>query len=162
MSLSRLCPSRVSDSGDADSRVSDVSKLAVRLLAAATCAVAAVGTMAPVAGAAPGAVAGTRSLEVLWAEAHPAWLPVQNGTLTIGGTYTCTDPAGTSVPISFTSLQIMPTALPSGAGNLPCGPGVVGAYWELTSFPTADVHHGYVSVFVTFQGATVPPKQLTA
>ncbi|WP_406293582.1 hypothetical protein OG948_02970 [Embleya sp. NBC_00888] len=120
------------------------------------------GVTAPGAGAAPQTVAGTRSLEVLWAEAHPAWLPVQNGTLTIGGTYTCTDPVGTNVRVSFSSLQILPTAMPSGAGTLPCGPGVVGAYWELTSFPTPDVHHGYVSVFASFEGAVVPPKQLTA
>lgn len=143
-------------------------KLGVRLSTAMICAVAAVGATAPVAGAqtvadaAPQTVAGTRSLEVLWAEAHPAWLPVQNGTLTIGGTYTCTDPVGTNVRVSFSSLQILPTAMPSGAGTLPCGPGVVGAYWELTSFPTPDVHHGYVSVFASFEGAVVPPKQLTA
>ncbi|OPC78118.1 hypothetical protein B4N89_38620 [Embleya scabrispora] len=123
------------------------------------------GLAAPTAVAAPhathhAAVQNTKSLVVLWAEARPSSFPPINGTLTIGGTYTCT--VGSTVQVGFSSLQIMPTSMPSGAGFLPCGPGVVDAAWQLTSLGTPDVHHGHVSVFPTFDGAGQLPVQLTA
>ncbi|MGW9212817.1 hypothetical protein ACWGR4_38355 [Embleya sp. NPDC055664] len=147
------------------------ARLGRRLRAAAACAVVVVGLAAPTAVAAPhaahsaatphhAAVRNTKSLVVLWAEARPSSFPPNNGTLTIGGTYTCT--VGSTVQVGFSSLQIMPTAMPSGAGFLPCGPGVVDATWELTSLGTPDVHHGHVSVFPTFDGAGQLPVQLTA
>ncbi|GCD95592.1 hypothetical protein [Embleya hyalina] len=154
MSASSLSGPRTSKPRDA--------RLDRRLFAAAACAVAVVGLAAPTAAAAPNAaaVANTKSLVVLWAEARPSSFPPNNGTLTIGGTYTCT--VGGTVQVGFSSLQIMPTAMPSGAGFLPCGPGVVDAPWELTSLGTPDVHHGHVSVFPTFDGAGQLPVQLTA
>ncbi|MFE0422152.1 hypothetical protein, partial [Streptomyces sp. NPDC058953] len=88
---------------------------------------------------------------------HPSIL----GTLTIGGIYTCTEPAGTTVPVSFSALQLMPIAMPTGYGHLPCGPGVVDAPWSLTSFPTTDVHYGYVSVLTNFDGVMLPAEEFT-
>lgn len=129
---------------------------------AATCLAAALLAAAPAATAAPTSALGAKSVQLQWATADPAPWPIRNGTLTVGGVYTCTEPAGTSVLVTFSSLQLMPVAMPAGSGSLPCGPGVIDAPWQLTSFPTADVHHGYTSVFLTFGGQGVPPQQLTA
>ncbi|MER8193426.1 hypothetical protein ACFYOI_22965 [Streptomyces microflavus] len=126
--------------------------------ALAAAALVALGTAVPAA-ASPQSVT---SLDVEWASADPGHLPLFFGTLTIGGTYTCTEPAGTTVPVSFTAIQIMPVALPSGAGDLSCGPGVVDAPWSLTSVPTQDVHYGYVSVLTSFNGVALPAEQFTA
>ncbi|MFF0059400.1 hypothetical protein ACFYRI_33945 [Streptomyces microflavus] len=127
--------------------------------ALAAAALVALGTAAVPAAASPQSVT---SLDVQWASAAPGHLPLFLGTLTIGGTYTCTEPAGTTVPVSFTAFQIMPVALPSGAGNLSCGPGVVDAPWSVTSTPTQDVHYGYVSVLTSFNGVVLPAEQFTA
>lgn len=127
--------------------------------ALAAAALVALGTAAVPAAASPQSVT---SLDAEWASADPGHLPLFFGTLTIGGTYTCTEPAGTTVPVSFTAIQIMPMALPSGAGNLSCGPGVVDAPWSLTSAPTQDVHYGYVSVLTSFNGVPLPAEQFTA
>ncbi|WP_411116773.1 hypothetical protein [Streptomyces sp. 058-1L] len=127
--------------------------------ALAAAALIALGTAAVPAAASPQSVT---SLDVEWASADPGHLPLFFGTLTIGGTYTCTEPAGTTVLVSFTAIQIMPVALPSGAGNLSCGPGVVDAPWSLTSAPSQDVHYGYVSVLTSFNGVALPAEQFTA
>ncbi|MER6915034.1 hypothetical protein ABT354_25445 [Streptomyces sp. NPDC000594] len=123
-----------------------------------TAALATLGVAAPGAAALPQSA---RSMDVRWASADPANHPSIFGTLTIGGIYTCTEPAGTTVPVSFSALQLMPMAMPSGAGDLPCGPGVVDAPWSLTSFPTTDVHYGYVSVLTTFDGVTLFAEEFT-
>ncbi|MCS0634821.1 hypothetical protein NX801_03935 [Streptomyces sp. LP05-1] len=128
---------------------------------AAAAALAALAVPVPTASAAPAAELGVKSVQLLWANADPANPPFQ-GTLTVGGTYTCTEPAGTRVSVSFTSLQILPTAMPFGAGTLPCGPGVVDAPWELVSYRDSDVHSGYTTVFLTFDGQGMLPKQFTA
>ncbi|MCM2386983.1 hypothetical protein [Streptomyces albipurpureus] len=133
-----------------------------RLVAVLACtALAALGIAAPSAAAAPQSAQVTKSLELQWASASPAWFPF-SGTLTIGGTYTCTAPAGTTVNVTFSALQIMPTAMPSGWAALPCGPGVIDAPWEATSYPDSQVHHGYTSVFATFDGVGLPPQQFDA
>ncbi|MFF3551799.1 hypothetical protein ACWD4V_12770 [Streptomyces tsukubensis] len=124
----------------------------------ATAALTALGVAAPGAAAQPQSA---KSMVVQWANADPAAHPSIFGTLTIGGIYTCTEPAGTTVPVSFSALQLMPIAMPSGAGRLPCGPGVVDAPWSLTSFPTTDVHYGYVSVLTTFDGVLLPVGEFT-
>lgn len=132
-----------------------------RLVAALACtALAALGVAAPGATAQPQTTQVTKSLEVLWANADPALPPpFNNGTLTIGGTYTCTAPAGTTVSVTFSALQILPMAMPVGSGELPCGPGVIDAPWELTSYPHPDVHNGYTTVFPTFDGVGLMPQQ---
>ncbi|PRH81018.1 hypothetical protein C6N75_00985 [Streptomyces solincola] len=117
---------------------------------------------APAAVAAPSAARGVKAVQLQWADAWPADPPIHSGTLTVGGVYTCTEPAGTSVGVTFSAFQIMPLAMPAGSGSLPCGPGVVDAPWQVTSFPNPDVHHGYTSVFLTFDGQDQPPQQLTA
>ncbi|OKH94671.1 hypothetical protein [Streptomyces uncialis] len=127
--------------------------------ALAVTALAVLGIGAPGAAALPQSV---KSLDVRWANAQPATSPFGYGTLTIGGTYTCTAPTGTTVPVHFTSFQIIPLALPSGSGTLPCGPAVVDAPWELTSYPNPEVHHGYTSLLVTFDGVDLPAEEFTA
>ncbi|MGV9317212.1 hypothetical protein ACWDR0_34325 [Streptomyces sp. NPDC003691] len=124
----------------------------------ATAALSALGVTAPGAAAQPQSV---RSMDVQWAEVDPAVHPSIFGTLAIGGIYTRTGPAGTTVPVSFSALQLMPLAMPNGAGQLPCGPGVVDAPWSLTSFPATDVHYGYVSVLTNFDGVMLPAEEFT-
>ncbi|MFJ7417584.1 hypothetical protein ACIQXD_03080 [Streptomyces uncialis] len=129
------------------------------IAALAVTALAMLGIGAPGAAALPQSV---KSMDVQWASAQAAAMPFAYGTLTVGGTYTCTAPTGTTVPVSFIGFQIMPLAMPSGSGTLPCGPGVVDATWELTSYPNSEVHHGYTSVLVTFDGVGLPVKEFTA
>ncbi|MCK8677598.1 hypothetical protein [Streptomyces lichenis] len=119
-------------------------------------------TTAPTAAAAPATAQGVTSVQLQWADAQPANPPFNSGTLTVGGVYTCTEPTGTSVTVTFNALQILPMAIPSGSGVLPCGPGVVDAPWQVTSYPNPDVHSGYTSVFLTFDGQDQPPQQFTA
>ncbi|MCK8678515.1 hypothetical protein [Streptomyces lichenis] len=134
-----------------------------RAVAALTCMAAAALAMAtPAASAAPATEQGVKSIQLQWASASPADPPHLNGYLTIGGTYTCTEPTGTTVDVSFTAMQILPLAMPSGVGSLPCGPGVVDANWEVTSLASADVHRGWTNVFLTFDGQTSLPQQLDA
>ncbi|MFJ2154384.1 hypothetical protein ACIOHB_37300 [Streptomyces microflavus] len=134
-----------------------ISSTRIRWAAAAlaAAALAALGAAAPAA-AAPQSV---KSLDVQWASVEPGYFPPYNGTLTVGGIYTCTEPVGTTVPVSFNAIQVMPVALPNGFGNLPCGPGVVDAPWSLTSFPTQDVHYGSVSVMTAFDGVLLGAEQ---
>ncbi|MEU3603552.1 hypothetical protein ABZ714_33320 [Streptomyces sp. NPDC006798] len=128
------------------------SRCAATLATAALTALTGVGVTATGAAAQPQSV---KSMDVQWADVDPPMHPSIFGTLTIGGIYTCTAPAGTTVPVSFSALQLMPIAMPNGSGQLPCGPGVVDAPWSLTSFPTTDVHYGYVSVMTTFDGTLI-------
>ncbi|MEO3974918.1 hypothetical protein [Streptomyces sp. CAU 1734] len=137
----------------------------MRLTNLSRCAAALTATVLTALGAAAPAAALPRpagTVDVQWASADPGHYPFISGTLTIGGIYTCTEPAGTTVPISFTAIQLMPVSMPSGAGDLPCGPGVVDAPWSLTSYPTADVHYGYVSVLVAFDGVALPAEEFSA
>ncbi|WP_329024549.1 hypothetical protein [Streptomyces sp. NBC_00690] len=131
-----------------------------RLIAAlAASALVALGVGAPSATALPQS---TRSLVVQWASADPSPRPFGYGTLTVGGTYTCTGPTGTTMPVDFSGFQIMPLAMPAGSGTLPCGPGVVDAPWQLTSFPNPEVHYGYTSVMVTYDGSNLSTGEFTA
>ncbi|MFI7285878.1 hypothetical protein ACIBRY_04325 [Streptomyces anulatus] len=136
-----------------------MSTTRIRWAAALAAAVlAALGTAAPAASAAPQSV---KSLDVQWASVEPGYFPSYDGTLTVGGIYTCTEPAGTTVPVSFSAIQVVPLALPMGFGNLPCGPGVVDVPWSLTSTSTRDVHYGSVSVMTTFDGVLLGAEQFT-
>ncbi|MEU6486839.1 hypothetical protein [Streptomyces sp. NPDC046887] len=125
-------------------------------------AAAAALTTAPTAMAAPATAQGVKSIQLQWADAQPANPPFNSGTLTVGGVYTCTEPTGTSVTVTFSALQILPTATPTGSGFLPCGPGVVDAPWQVTSYPDPNVHSGYTTVFLTFDGQGLLPQQFTA
>ncbi|RST15473.1 hypothetical protein EF908_35885 [Streptomyces sp. WAC04770] len=133
-----------------------------RIAAVAVCLAASVAMTAPAVGAAPAVAQGVKSVQLQWAEAWPADPPFRSGILTVGGVYTCTEPAGTSVAVSFNALQIMPLAMPSGSGTLPCGPGVIDAPWQVAGFPDPDVHSGWTNVFLTFDGQALLPQQLTA
>ncbi|MFD9721318.1 hypothetical protein [Streptomyces sp. NPDC059076] len=131
-----------------------------RLIASlAATALVALGVSAPSATALPQS---TRTLVVEWASASPSPIPFGSGTLTVGGTYTCTGPTGSTMPVSFTASQFMPLSISSGSGTLPCGPGVVDAPWELTSYPSWDVHNGYTSVLVGYDETGVSSGQFTA
>lgn len=134
----------------------------LRTAAVAACLTATLAVTAPAAGAAAAAVQGTKSVQLQWASAWPADPPFRSGVLTVGGVYTCTEPAGTSVAVSFNALQILPLAMPSGSGTLPCGPGVIDAPWELASFPNPDVHSGWTNVLLTFDGQGLPAQEFTA
>ncbi|MEU5163808.1 hypothetical protein AB0G74_29925 [Streptomyces sp. NPDC020875] len=123
-----------------------------RAAALAAAALAVLGVTAPGAAAQPQTV---KSLDVQGADVDPPVHPSIFGTLTVFGIYTCTAPAGTTVPVSFSALQMMPVAMPNGYGHLPCGPGVVDAPWRLTSFPATDVHYGYVTVITDFDGTLI-------
>ncbi|MER8197675.1 hypothetical protein ABTY00_27435 [Streptomyces microflavus] len=135
-----------------------ISSIRIRWAAAlAAAALAALGTEAPAA-AVPQSV---KSLDTQWASVEPGYFPLYAGTLTVGGIYTCTEPVGTTVRVSFNAIQVLPVALPNGFGNLPCGPGVVDVPWSLTSFPTQDVHYGSVSVMTTFDEVLLGAEQFT-
>lgn len=124
-------------------------------------ATAAPAVAAPTAPTAPRSVQQTRALELQWAAVTPPAYPFTSGTITVGGTYTCTDPVGSTVAVEFNAIQMMPIAGASGAGSLPCGPGVVNAPWEIESYPAWNVHNGYLSVILSADGV-VQSKQFNA